>query len=198
LCQRGAATIQSLTQSRHHIPDIDHQDIAVSGGGARVVHAVRRQIWAFVRHWYENGECSPQKLLPSFESWTQIVGGIVEAAQFASPCQQTSLKTGGDTVTQDMEKLIAEMNPDSEYRFSDLVDLARDHQLFARLIPEEGDMEKDKSTRLSLLILKFIDRIFTVHEKLDTGEMETHHFRFCLSGETPKTRRFFIRKQDCE
>jgi hypothetical protein len=152
--------------------------------------------WAFVRRWYEKGECSPKKLLPSFESWTQIVAGIVEAAEFASPCQQTSLKTGGDTVTQDMEKLISEMNPDSEYRFSDLVDLARDHQLFARLIPEEGDMEKDKSTRLSLLIRKFIDRIFTVHEKLDTGEFKTRHFRFCLTGETPKTRRFFIRGQD--
>jgi hypothetical protein len=101
--------------------------------------------WAFVRHWYENGEYRPQKLLPSFESRTQVVAGIIEAAGFASPCQQTTLKTGGDTVTQDMEKLDSEMNPEEEYRFHDLVELARDRRIFSRLIPEEGDLIKKKA-----------------------------------------------------
>jgi hypothetical protein len=39
------------------------------------------------------------------------VGGIVENAGFNSPCQLATLKTGGDTDTQDMEKLVSEMNP---------------------------------------------------------------------------------------
>ena len=64
---------------------------------------------------------------------------------FASPCQLASLKTGGDTETQDMEHLVAAMVPNTECRFSDLLALSRDHELFVRLSPAEGEPERCKA-----------------------------------------------------
>jgi hypothetical protein len=149
--------------------------------------------WAFIRYWHENGEYRPAKPLPSFEAWTHCVAGIVEAAGYASPCQLVSMKTGGDTDTRDMEALVGEMNIGGEYRFSDLVELARDHNLFSRLIPEEGDLDPTKSTRLGILLRKFIGRVFTVHEIVD-DKTTIEYLRFCLSAGSQKTRRFYVEK----
>jgi len=136
-------------------------------------------LWAFIRSWHKRGETAPAKLLPSFEEWSKLVAGIVESAGFSSPCQLATLKTGGDTDTQDMEKLVGEMNPGAEFRFSELIDLARDHRLFQRLIPE-GEMEKKQSTRLGLIFRKFVGRTFNARH------------RFCLSEGTRRTERYYV------
>jgi hypothetical protein len=146
--------------------------------------------WAFVRHWHENDEYCPEKLLPSFESWTQCVAGMVEAAGFASPCQLVSMRTGGDTDTQDMEALVGQMNSGRDYRFSELIDLARDHGLFSRLIPEEGDLDPAKCTRLGIIFRKFIGRIFNVPV---ADKATIKHLQFCLSDGTQKTRRYYAK-----
>jgi hypothetical protein len=59
-------------------------------------------LWVFIKHWHSAGEKPSSKLLPSFEHWSNVVGGVVENASFSSPCQLATLKTGGDTDTQDM------------------------------------------------------------------------------------------------
>jgi hypothetical protein len=148
--------------------------------------------WTLIRHWYENGEPTGSKKLPSFENWSEVVPGIIETAGFASPCQLASLQTGGDIETQDMEKLVAEMVVGSEYRFGELVDLAREQGLFPKLIPDQGELERWQSTKLGFIFKKFVGRIFNVPEPDDTGKTVASHFRFCLSGETQKTRRYFI------
>jgi len=150
--------------------------------------------WTFIRYWHENGEASATKLLPSFEAWSAVVAGIVEAGGYSSPCQLAILKTGGDTDTQDIEKLISAMVPNSEYRFSDLIDLVRDHSLFPRLVPEQGDPERWQSTRLGVIIRKFVGRIFSIPNTDDTGKITTTAYRLSLSGDTQKTRRYFIIK----
>ena len=148
--------------------------------------------WALIRYWYEKDEPAGSKNLPSFEHWNEVVAGIIEAADFASPCQLASLKTGGDTETQDMEHLVAEMVFGTEYLFGKLVDTARDHELFVKLVPAEGDLEKWQSTKLGIIFKKFVGRVFNVPESNDLGKTVISHFRFCLSGETPKTRRYFV------
>jgi putative DNA primase/helicase len=137
-------------------------------------------LWAFIKHWHNAKEKPSPKPLPSFEQWSNVVGGIVEYAGFSSPCQLATLKTGGDTDTQDMEKLVSEMNPDAEFKFSDLIDVARDHHLFTRLIPGDCDMDKKQSTRMGYIVRKFVGRIFS-------GQ-----FRFCLSEGTRKTERYYV------
>jgi hypothetical protein len=107
--------------------------------------------WAFVKEWDKNGQPAGSASIPSFEDWARIVGGIIENAGFISPCQLASMRTGGDTDTRDMEKLVQEMNPSGQYRFTDLVSFARDHHLFSRLIPEGGSMERKQSSTLGRL-----------------------------------------------
>jgi hypothetical protein len=102
-------------------------------------------LWALIRHWYEKHEPTGSQNLPSFEKWNEVVAGMIEAVGFASPCQLASLKTGGDTETQDMEHLVAAMVPNTEYRFSDLLALSRDHELFVWLSPAEGEPERCKA-----------------------------------------------------
>ena len=83
-------------------------------------------------------------------------------------------------VGRDIERLVDAMNPAHEYKFAELIELGRDNRLFARLIPEEGEMDPPHKQRLSLLIRKYIGRIFS------------SHLRFDLIGDTRGTERFIV------
>ena len=137
--------------------------------------------WAMIKHWNQKGQPSGSILLPTFEAWSKIIGGIVENAGFVSPCLPNNLKTGGDTYTRDMEILVSEMVPGTEYKFGELIELAYNHHLFPTLIPESGGMTQSDRVRLSKLIRRFVDRIFS------------HHLRFCLCGFSRNTERFSVR-----
>jgi hypothetical protein len=137
-------------------------------------------LWALIKAWHEAGEPKPKVEHPTFRAWSLIVGGILEYAGFASPSLPSAIAIGGDTQTRDMENLVAAMNPAHEYRFADLIDLARDTRLFPRLIPEEGEMDAAHKQRLSLLVRKYLGRIFAAHLRLD------------LIGDTRKTERFVV------
>jgi hypothetical protein len=136
--------------------------------------------WAMVKDWDQKGQPASQKLLPTFEAWSEIIGGIVENAGFVSPCQMANLRTGGDTYTRDMGTLVSEMVPGTEYKFSDLIGLAYDHHLFPLFISETGSLTPSDRSRLGKIIRRFVDRIFN------------HRYRFCLSGFSRNMERFFI------
>ena len=96
------------------------------------------------------------------------------------PSLPSVIATAGDTQTRDMENLVSAMNPAHEYKFAELIEVARENRLFARLIPEEGEMDATNKTRLSLLTRKYIGRIFC------------SHLRFDLIGDTRGTERFIV------
>jgi hypothetical protein len=137
-------------------------------------------LWALIRSWHQAGEPKAKTEHSTFRSWSLTIGGILEHAGFASPSLPSVIAAGGDTQTRDMEHLVAAMNPAHEYKFAELIELARDNRLFARLIPEEGDMDAPHKQRLSLLIRKYIGRVFS------------SHLRFDLIGDTRKTERFVV------
>jgi hypothetical protein len=137
--------------------------------------------WTFIKNWHSSGEGRSSKMLPSFEQWSNIVGGIVESAGFCSPCQLASLKTGGDTETRDMEILVSKMPDDADFRFSELMELARDNHLFQRLIPSEYDMDKEQSSKMGKLVRKFAGRTFC------------SRYHFDIRGDTRRTERYFTR-----
>jgi hypothetical protein len=137
--------------------------------------------WAFIKNWHDIGETPSSKLLPSFEHWSKVVGGIVESGGFCSPCELASLKTGGDTDTRDMEMLVSQMPDNADFRFSELMELARDHHLFQRLVPSEFEMDKEQSVTMGKLIRKFVGRTFSAR------------YHFDIRGDTRRTERFFTR-----
>lgn len=137
-------------------------------------------LWALIRSWHQAGEPKPKVEHGTFRPWSLTIGEILEHAGFASPSLPSVIAAGGDTQTRDMERLVEAMDLAHEYKFAELVDLARDNRLFARLIPEEGEMDPPHKQRLSLLIRKYIGRIFS------------SHLRFDLNGSTRKTERFVV------
>lgn len=144
-------------------------------------------LWALIRSWHQAGEPKAKTEHRTFRSWSLTLGGILEHAGFASPSLPSVIAAGGDTQTRDMEHLVAAMNPAHEYKFAELIELARDNRLFPRLIPEEeGDMDRTHKTRLSLLIRKYISRVFS------------SHLRFDLIGNTRKTERFVVTELEPE
>ncbi len=136
--------------------------------------------WAMVKDWDQKGRPVGSKLLPTFEAWSKTIGGIVENAGFVSPCLSNNLRTGGDTYTRDMEILVSEMVPRTEYKFSDLITLAYDHHLFPFLISETGSMTPNDRSRLGKMLRRYADRVFA------------HRYRFCLNGFSRRTERFFV------
>jgi len=78
-----------------------------------------------------------------------------------------------------MEALVSKMGHNTDFKFGELMDLARDHHLFQRIIPTEDDMDKEQSSRMGKIIRKFIGRTFA------------SKFRFDIRGETRRTERYF-------
>ncbi|MGB0991720.1 MAG: hypothetical protein ACPG32_04535 [Akkermansiaceae bacterium] len=63
-------------------------------------------LWAFVRHWADEGMKPARRSVPSFRKWAQTVGGIVSAAGFSDPFAPAGLLEGGDKRRTEMDKLM--------------------------------------------------------------------------------------------
>jgi len=123
---------------------------------------------ALIRSWHQVGEPKPKAEHSTFRSWSLTIGGILEHAGFASPVP----------AQRDSDR---RRHSDSRYgKPRQRLEVARENRLFARLIPEEGEMDATNKTRLSLLTRKYIGRIFC------------SHLRFDLIGDTRGTERFIV------
>ncbi len=136
--------------------------------------------WAMVKDWDRKGRPFSLKMLPTFETWSKTVGGIVENAGFISPCQLTDLKTGGDTQTRDIEALVIAMVPGTHYKFADLVELATDEHLFSWLIPPAGTIGRSENARLAAIFRQAIGRVFN------------RYYKFCLRPGSWRTEAYFV------
>jgi hypothetical protein len=149
-----------------------------------LILAERRNIlaalWALVHDWSSKGQPKGKAIHNSFVKWSERICGILENAGFASPCSLYDPGTAGDIETQDVEKLVDLLNPDRYYKLSELIEVAADHGLFARLIPEDGQIEKSNQIRFSLMMRRFVGRTFR------SGA------QFNITGDTRRTQRFFV------
>ena len=98
--------------------------------------------WALVLSWNQKGRPNPKKTLQAFLGWSEIIGGILESADFASPCIIPELKNSGDKDFQDMKKMVERIKPEQKFLFKDLVEWVADYGLFENLIPADNDDEK--------------------------------------------------------
>jgi hypothetical protein len=138
-------------------------------------------LWALIKAWRDAGKPAPKQTHPSFESWSSVICGILEHAGFESPCVPTVLNTAGDKDTSDMEKLVLLLVPGAGYSFSELVELARSDDLFARIVPDEELDVKQKSA-FGKLLQRF------------SGRMFYREYRFESTGQSRKTRKFRLTK----
>jgi len=111
-------------------------------------------LWALVRSWDEAGRPEGSLHHASFNRWARVMGGILENAGYANPCQRPRIDTMGDRDTGDMEKLAGVLELGKRYEFADLVDIAVDYGLFERATTERDDVDltrKGKSVMSKIL-----------------------------------------------
>jgi hypothetical protein len=111
-------------------------------------------LWAVVRQWQEQGRPKPAKTKGGFESWSEIVGGIVQAAGFGCPLETAEVAVAADTDHDDMRRLVAAMDSERHYEFSQLVELARQQDCFEGILGGEELDRRDKA-RLGKLFQRY-------------------------------------------
>jgi hypothetical protein len=125
--------------------------------------AILGMLWSITRHWAISGQPKSEKTLSSFEPWSEIIGGILECNGFGSPCEPNPSRVSGDIYTTHMIALVSEMELNRKYDFTSLVNLARQHELFDKLVGEVSDTELEPSERKSFssILKRFNNRKFS-------------------------------------
>ena len=98
--------------------------------------------------------------MPGYELWSESVCGILEHAGFAFPCLRAPSTVSGDRDTEEIEKIVALMPLNHEFRFPELVGFCREHALFTRLVGEDDeDFDRGKKNILGRIFTRFDNRI---------------------------------------
>lgn len=97
-------------------------------------------LWAFVREWHAAGMPEGSVVRGSFEGFSRLLGGIVEAAGYDNPCQRAEIPDAINPDAQEFNELVglivAEMGDRRvvDFTLEDMARLARSANLFERLI----------------------------------------------------------------
>jgi hypothetical protein len=63
-------------------------------------------MWAIVKNWAEAGKPKAPTSMPSFQSWADVVAGMVVAAGFQNPLERAMLDSGGDRSRYEFKELL--------------------------------------------------------------------------------------------
>jgi hypothetical protein len=147
-------------------------------------------LWALVRDWSSASSPPPTKSqLFGYHQWAQIVLGILEHhgwTQFKS--MPAKLEYSGDRQTLNMQQLLSVMAPQDPYTFEQIVNDARNNDLFDWIIGGQNTLlQPDARSKFGKLLKRYDKRIFAIleHDK-------TFSFRFEISQESTNnsSRRF--------
>lgn len=112
-------------------------------------------LWAMVRNWHEKEMPSGSQILPTFETYSRLLGGIVEAAGYESPFQPYSPPEGQKVAKSDFTLLMDGIREDMEvegrkskdYLQREIVKIARSKGLFHGNIGTAEDAIADRRKR---------------------------------------------------
>jgi 5S rRNA maturation endonuclease (ribonuclease M5) len=119
-------------------------------------------LWALVRHWDAQGRPGPSRGHSAFPSWAKIVGGIVEAAGFgcALDTPDTGVAVVADVDGDDMRRLVAALEVEGRYTFSEVVTICQANGCFEGLVGTTGDdLKHSCRIALSRLLLRYERRL---------------------------------------
>lgn len=96
-----------------------------------------------------------------------------------------------------MQKLVDAMVTLTQYRFSELVDLAHDKELFGTLIGAENPLDNKAKISFGVFLRKNNGRKFRISEPSEHSEEspcpKTQIYQFLIEGESRPMRRFSIK-----
>ena len=142
-------------------------------------------LWSMVRHWDAQGRPSPTRSHSAFPSWAKIVGGIVEAAGFGCPLETpcNDVAVVADVDGDDMRRLVATLERDRRYTFSEIVEVCQANGCFEGLVGATGDdLKHSCRIALSRLLLRYERRL--VGERRFQVEGKGHARRYRVEQAT--------------
>lgn len=141
-------------------------------------------LWALVKHWDSAGRPTCSKINASFASWSEVVGGIVEHAGYGCPTEHAELIEGGDTRTRDIESLAQELEPDTPYRFAELLDICIKKELFQHITDDSNALDEPSKKAKSRLanVFKEYDKRHIAPDKILTATGKGHARRYEVKG----------------
>jgi hypothetical protein len=156
---------------------------------------IRSALWSLVSDWFQSGSPAPTRKLPSFSAWSDIVAAIVEHAGFRSPClDPANLNYSGDRDSIDMQKLVDAMVPLKQYKFSELVDLAHDHELFGSLIDAENPLDNKAKISFGYFLRKNNGRKFRISKPTEQSPpAQSQICQFSIDGNSRPMRRYSLK-----
>lgn len=180
-------------QEKQHRRDLNPVMLSKPASRSEILSA----LWALIRNWDVTGRPkagTPEKphRVATFAEWSDIFGGIVQAAGFGNPLEKPSDDQAAAQVTVQQRKLVdslahdlKEGNEVKKFDFQELVDCCHHHEFFAWMLDGKEKRENDKSwyepspkcrSRLGIFFSKEMGRrIFS----LETGK----RVRFFPEGE---------------
>jgi hypothetical protein len=114
---------------------------------------------ALVREWDAAGRPKPSRTHTAFPRWAEIVGGIVEFAGYGCPLETAEISSAADVDGSDMRELVKLLG-EEPVKFDELVDKAREHGLFERIIGSDGDLKPSDKSTLGKLLKRYDRRVF--------------------------------------
>jgi len=104
--------------------------------------------WAFVAHWHEKGMEKGSVVLGSFEDYSKVLGGIVEAAGYFPPFTRAKIPDAISPEKQDFQEflklVLEEMGERTEVNFTleDFARIARAGQLYQKQVGTQAEGRK--------------------------------------------------------
>jgi len=101
--------------------------------------------WSIVKAWDAKGRPKCSRGNSSFTKWTEIVGGMVEAAGFACPIPTASEEERGGALDEDreaMRELALSMTLKKRYSIAEITALCREKEVFINLVENFSDAAK--------------------------------------------------------
>lgn len=104
---------------------------------------------ALVRHWISKEMPLHPRPVPTFEDWTEVVAGIVVAADFSDPLVEPEGDVGGAVDEDEVKQLLilaaSGCAATCEMNRKELINLAQQHGLLEDLLGTEGDVDGNAS-----------------------------------------------------
>ena len=148
-------------------------------------------LWALVKAWSDHGSPPPAKSnMFGYRQWSQVVLGILEYHDWSDfkPMPE-KLEHSDDRETLAMHSLLSLMPEADPYTFEQIVNEARDNDLFDWILAgQNSDLKPDARSSFGKLLKRYDQRLFVIKDDNDVRRS----FRFVVTQKTVKSdsRRF--------
>ena len=128
---------------------------------------IRSALWALVKHWDKANRPACSSTSPSFQDWSNMIGGIVEHAGYSCPVAMQDTALSADAELKDMTKLVSALSlslgPSGQgVDFGKIVEISMGLGLFETITGGGKEQVLDRSARaaLSKLLARYDQRTF--------------------------------------